>query len=1138
MEHLVAALGEALQIPLPSPQMPEWIGVQTQGLGIWLGMELSRKLGIWANVYQPFPRALIERIFQTVMGAQCPDTTRFEPAVLTWSVMSLLPELLAQPEFSNLAVYMADDPTGLKRFQLARCIADVYDRYAVYRPEMVLRWEASVDNPIEPEHRWQPILWRALVGQLGPVHVAAAAAGFFDTLRSDATATAGLPPRITLFGISTLPPLYLNVLSALPADISVNLFILNPSREYWAYIRSRREIIREVARSGAGQDALEEALYFEEGHRLLASLGRLGKEFQCLLEESADYAEPAGDLYSDPAPDPVSGPSMGLADDPSVTPSMNPEPGTAALLHQLQSDILNLRLRGPGGDPALSVETADPSVSIHACHSPMREVQVLHDRLLDVFQQDPSIAPHDVVVMVPDISEYAPVIEAVFSPVGAGESTIAYTISDQGMAGGSPVIQAFLNILRLARSRLPVQDVLDLLAMDPVREQFGLSSADMETARHWILDAGIRWGMSAEDRAAHGQPARDRNTWRFGLDRLLLGLAMPDETMALYQDSLPYAGIEGKESEILGRLVDFSETLFECLSRLRKTHTPAAWQGVCLSTLGQLVAANSDNAYQHQAVRDTLNTLVQNTAAAGLSETVGLEVVQAWLTAGFKQRPSIRGFLSGGVTFCNLLPMRSIPFKVVCLMGMNDGDYPRSKPDAGFDLMVAAPRIGDRSVRNDDRYLFLEALLSARERMMVFYVGQAIRDNTVIPPSVVVGELMDVMEEGYGVKRSDLLTVHPLHPFSPAYFQTDAVNQFSYSKEYLAGARALSGSRREKTPFLTAPLEEDTTDEAATDAVQLDTLIRFFNMPVDFFLRSRLGIVLQDRPDEIDSREPLTVSDLDRYQLGETLLENSLAGHDMNALLPLIRARGILPLGTPGECAIDDLVDRVAPIHQAVADAVAEDELPRLLVDLDVRGVRLTGELGDLRPTARVAYTAGGLTEKRKLALWIAHLVLNAMGDGAIRDKFPRRSVLIGRGKNGPEHYELAPIPERAGEMLADLVTVYCLGLSFPLPFFPATSHTFARVWKTSPDGDALHPALAAARQTWRGGYGRPWAESESLGVWRVFGDIDPLTAASELPGGSQDPDFSFSALALRVFGPMIDAEIQPTTASGKGGRK
>lgn len=1100
LENLAGALAQVLRDPLPSALMPEWVGVQTQGVGVWLGMEISRRIGIWSNVYSPYPRAMIEKIFSLVLGDACPDTTLFEPGRLTWSVMGLLPELIEAPEFAPLASYLSGDRRGIKRYQLSCRIAETFDRYAVYRPDMVLAWQSGAsgeEEKLSSENPWQPILWRELVRRLGTSHVAAAARRCLEALAGLNECPEGLPPRISLFGVSTLPPLYVNLLAGLPDCVSVNLFMLSPSREHWAYIRSRREILRDLVKGGADADLLDDALDMEEGNRLLASLGRLGRDFQGVLESGADYLEPGEDIYG--------------------------EPGDGQLLHVLQSDVLNLRLRRKSGDAKpLPVRADDDSMGVHVCHSPMREVQVLYDQLLDVFQKNPDIHPHDVIVMMPDIDTYAPLIESVFGS-GASEVRIPYTISDRGPAGESPVIQAFMTALNLAGSRLPVQEMLDLLSMAPVRERFGLSSEDVKTVRHWIWDAGVRWGLDAGHRADVGQPAYSENTWVFGLSRLFLGIAMPDDAEVLFCGTLPYPGIEGKAGEILGRAAEFFHTLFQLAAGCRKPKPAAEWGRMLQVLLSGLVRKDSENDYQHRIVRDSLENLMAAAKGAGFGEPIERDLVVQHLTQQFKQRPSVRGFLSGGVTFCNLLPMRSIPFKVVCLLGLNDADFPRSRLPSGFDLTALKTRAGDRSVRNDDRYLFLEALLSAREKLLVFYVGRSVSDNSVLPPSVVVGELLDSLEEGFyargcdsadcGKRLRDLLTTeHPLQPFSPLYFDSEAPGCFSYSGQYLAGARALAGPRREAPVLIPAPLrlrEEDVV-------VRLADLIRFFRMPTEYLLKHRLGVDLMERVEEMEDREPVSLDALTRYGAGEFLLGKKLRGASPEDIYPILKSRGDFPLGVPGRCAFDDLDHEAGLLEEDIRRTFGEAEmLPPISAEVVLGDFQVTGALDRLTPEGRMAHTFGRLTEGRKIELWITHLFMNIVSPLPC----PATSLMIGRGQKGVERCRFGALPDAAYQ-LRDLLAVYRMGVTLPLPLFPVASCAYAQAFLDAGERPPERKAMATIVRNFMSATPEHPGESGHPAIRRLFGTRNPLTDTGEA---------GFAELAVRVFGPMLRAEEDDT---------
>ncbi|OQY08452.1 MAG: exodeoxyribonuclease V subunit gamma [Desulfobacteraceae bacterium 4572_123] len=1112
IEKLVDTLTDVLATPLATPHEPEWISVPTQGLGTWLGMELSKQLGIWANAKFPFPRMLIEQVMTGVLGEKMPDTAFFRPDSLVWRIMGLLPEFIHRSEFVPLKNYLADDKNGVKLFQLSWRIARTFDQYAVYRPAMVRAWEKFRENGRpEPSRRkedlWQPILWRALVKRCGALHMASAAELFFDALQNRNECTDLLPSRISLFGISTLPPLYLKVLAGLPDQVSVNLFLLSPSREYWAYIRSKHEIIKELRRSDPDADVallMDQALYMEEGNALLASLGRLGRDFQYIAEEVADYNEPDEDLYVDPC----------IA-------------GKSNLLNVLQADMLHLRLRRPGEVEPVPVDRDDCSVMVHSCHGPMRETRVLHDQLLDAFERDPLLEPHDVIVMVPDINTYAPYVEAVFGAGDPGMAQIPYRISDQDLRAEGVVIDAFLSILKLAGSRLSIQDVLDLLALDPVREVFDLSPEETKRAGDWIISAGVRWGMDSAHRQRVGQPAYNENTWRFGLDRLLLGYAMPGKAGELFGNVLPYDAVEGKDAGIIGKIAAFCETLFSYVHRISRPMPLSGWKQVLLELRQDMIAGSQTLEYQHQFIRDTLQNMTGQAEIAGFEEPLSLDVVMQLLTRRLTEEPSVRGFLSGSVTFCNFLPMRSIPFKMICLMGMNDADFPRSRQEAGFDLITKQPMPGDRSMRHDDRYLFLEALLSARNRLLITYVGQSIKDNSMLPPSVVISELIDTICDGFypeGISpessdeerctamRRRLVITHPLNPFDPGYFDPEVPDLFSYSDRYLEAADAGRKITHDPPVFLKQVLPPGTD---AVSIISLGELTRFFSMPAAFFLQNRLGIYLNENFDKIDDREPVVPDALEKYLIGSYLLDKGAAGEAMADIYPVVRAMGTLPPGTSGRCLYSDIMELVTPINHLLAAETVFDLMDPVMVDLEISGARISGRIGDIRSHARAAATYARLSARRKIVFWIEHLVLNCLA----MDTLARKSILIGRGQKGCERMVLPDIRDRAPALLKDLVRLYKKGRETPLPFFPETSYAYARTWLKADDAWAGQKAMKAAYGKWNTGFTGPPGEADNPYVRKAFEGKEPLEDTFD------DPETAFTRLALSVFEPLIDAE-------------
>lgn len=1122
MEQLVEVLAAVVARPGPGVFAPEWVAVQGRGMERWLSMELSRRLSVWANPEFPFPRRIVERALDSVLGENAGTGRAFDPQLLRFSVAALLPRLSGRPEFAPVARYLDGDEGGRAGLQLAERIAQTLDHYVVYRPEMLLEWERGGGDD------WQAVLWRALVERHGSGHLARRTHDFLARVEEQEGPLVGFPARLSFFGVSTLPPLYVSLLAALSLRLELHLFLLSPSREYWADIRSRLELQR--ARRASVTVSLE-SLHLGGGHPLLASLGRLGREFQQVLEEVGDYQENDSDLYRDPE-----------------APSADRRRRPPRMLTVLQSDILKLchRRRGNSEAPPLPLTPDDDSIVVHSCHGPMREVEVLHDQLLALLEANPELEPRDVVVMAPDIEAYAPFVEAVFgcgdaSGRGGGESSgrdsrprIPCRIADRAVRATSEVIEAFSGLLDVLSGRMTASEVLDLLGAPCLRSRFGIAADELERLIDWVERAGIRWGVDAAHRASLLQPGCEENTWRFGLDRLLLGYAMPGGGRSLYCGVLPFDDLEGTEAGLLGRFADFCEALFACRELLEGPRSVGEWCGALAHLQGRMLASTGDTAQQHLLIRNALFDLADRASRAGFGDAISLDTLRGQLDRDLAARTRPHGFLSGGVTFCEMVPMRTIPFRVVCLMGMSHDAFPRTRHPPGFDLIAKRRAPGDRSARDDDRYLFLEALLSAREHLQITYVGRSARDDAILAPSVVVSELLDCLAEGFELGaaassgeqlspeetrcavRQRLVVEHPAQPWSPRYFGSGGDERLlSYVRSDCDGARALLGERRDPAPFLSRPLPlEESRGEGVVREVDLDEVLRFFERPAQSFLVRRLGLVLPDEMVEIPDREPLHLEGLARWRLGDALLSRALAGEDLSQAEASVRAAGTLPLGAAGALAYQELLAEVSELvarSRRLRKGPGREPLP---VASTLAGTRIVGSLGDLWPAGLVCHQFSKLGGRQELGLWIRHLVLNWLG-------MSQRSHLVGRAadKAGAAVVVFEPVDDPRS-LLRDLLELYWLGQTLPLPLFPRSSRAYAerhRKLRDERERVRRRAALRDARQKWQDPHALT-RERDDPYIRQLFRDLDPLAPAFE-----PAPGLDFEALALRVFGPLFD---------------
>ncbi|WMN18519.1 exodeoxyribonuclease V subunit gamma [Pseudomonas piscis] len=1094
--------------------------VQSNGIAQWLKLALAEDpedddsggCGIAAAIDVQLPGSFMWQLYRQVLGRdEIPPKSLLDKAPLTWRLMRLLPELIDEPHFEPLQRFLTHDSDLRKRYQLAERLADLFDQYQVYRADWLEDWAAGrhqlrnvrgEPKPLTPANCWQAELWRALLLDVGTEGMAQSRAGvhqrFIERINHLHTAPSGLPSRVIVFGISSLPAQVLEALAGLARFSQVLLCVHNPCRHHWADIVADKDLLRHQykrqARKAGMPQALDPETLHQHAHPLLAAWGKQGRDYINLLDSYDDpnsyraaFRDGRIDLFSESRP--------------------------ASMLQQLQDDILELRPLGetrelwPGVDPQ-----QDQSIRFHIAHSAQREVEILHDQLLARFSADPDLRPRDVIVMVPDIDSYAPHIRAVFGQLERDDRRfIPFTLTDQGQRGRDPLLIAVEHLLKLPDSRFPVSEILDLLDVPALRARFGVDEADLPTLHRWIEGAGIRWGMNAEQRAELGLPQElEQNSWRFGLRRMLLGYAVGRS--AACDGIEPYDEIGGLDAALIGPLVALLDALQLAYEQLCQPAAPGQW-GERLHNLLELffLASTEHDDYLLGQLEDLRETWLETCEAVGLQDELPLTVVrEAWL-AGLDQGRLSQRFLAGAVNFCTLMPMRAIPFKLVCLLGMNDGDYPRAQPPLDFDLMGSDYRPGDRSRREDDRYLLLEALLSARDQLYISWVGRSIRDNSERPASVLIGQLRDHLASGWHLADNgqslleELTQEHPLQPFSARYFH-DSDPLFSYAREW----QVLHQDREEQA---VAERLEPYVQEEPLSLAQLQDFLRH---PVRHFFSQRLKVFFEAMEAPLADEEPFVLDALQRYNLSDSLLAAALANVEqpeqaLQDQAQRLQASGLLPMAGFGECLQRELMEPLPDLLQRYRQLLALWPTPlasALPISLEVQGVRIEGWLsalyqradGGLLAVTTIA-NAIGSTKTRKwhrlIKPWINHLL-------ACASDYRLTTALVA----SDDSLLLAPLePQVAQQILEDLLRAWQAGMRQPLPV--AIKTAFAWLGQGDPD-----KAAAAARKTYDGdGQNSQGERRESPALARQFADYNALIA-----------DETFSAWAETLYRPLLDA--------------
>ena len=1091
LEELRALLVAWMRRHPLAPLENEAILVQSSGIAQWLKLALAATpdaneteggLGIAAALDVMLPARFIWRVYRTVLG-DLPETSPFDKAPLSWRLYRLLERLTGEAplqasdtHFEALAPlrgFLAVD--GLeaaprRRYQLAERLADLFDQYQVYRADWLAAWGQGRDILIRHDGKpaalpasqgWQPVLWRALQADVRDEYGADAPwllqasraevhraflerAGQAEDRPPERLANlraVGLPRRVIVFGLSSLPRQMLEVLEAIAPVCQVMLFVLNPCRHYWGDIIEGRDLFRRPYRRRSERKAptdLDESEWHLHGHPLLAAWGKQGRDYLRLLDEHDDRAryEPYFQSHS-------------------LKIDLFDSPGADCLLHQLQDDILELRpLQERRDQPTLIDPERDRSLEFIVAHSPQREIEILHDRLLDEFERSARtvrpLQPREVLVMVPDIAVHAPHIQAVFGRFDPDDRRyIPFQIADQGQRHRHPLVIGLEHLLNLPQARFSVSELLDLLDIPAIRARLDLDETDLPRLRAWIAGANVRWGLDAEQRASLGLPeGLEQNTWRFGLRRLLLGFASGDA--GPWRDIEPHDEVGGLEAALLGPLAQLLERLEAYWQCLTEPRTPAGWSALISALLDDffMETSESDGVTLARILLE-LDAWEADCVQGGLgAEPIALEIVRDSLLARL-DRPSLtQRFLGGAVNFATLMPMRAIPFRQIWLLGMNDGDYPRRRVPADFDLMAGDYRPGDRSRREDDRYLFLEALLSAREKLVIGWVGRGIRDNSERPPSVLVGQLRDHLAAGWRRPDGDgagllaaLTSVHPLQPFGRGYFEPGrAKTLFTYAREWRAvhdGAGTTAVGAERLAPWL------------PETPVDLDQLQGFLRDPIMALFDQRLRIKAPGEVVAPPDVETFALDGLGDWQIKDELISRTFEpGLDRPALeqrlqagIARFQAQGRLPDGSLGERLGRTVIAYLPVLHTAWDAALSEwprrlDRPIPVMVEVDVPAGRLVLEdvLSDLREgddgRGQIILQTSGLTKdkhyqwRNTLRAWVRHLAAQLDGE-------PVTTRLL--TPSGDARLEPVPVDE-ARERLEALLVVWWEGMQRPLP--------------------------------------------------------------------------------------------------------
>ncbi len=988
----------------------------------------------------------------------------------------------------------------MRRLQLAGQFAQLFERYQAYRPDLLRAWQSGEDAGDS-----QARLWQALCQGVDEPPRSSLIQGFMRQFgAADAAAPPALPARLFAYGCINVSPDVLGMLQVLARHLDLHFMMPTPCREYWGDLPRRRELAERLDEFGS--DLLD-----TPPNHLLVSMGAVGREFVArVFEDDAVQVHQADDEVGDP---------------PRTT-----------LLERVQADIITLSPPDPA-DRLARPAADDRSIQVRLAHSPLREVQVLHDHLLDLLERDPDLQARDIAVMVPDVGRYAPAISAVFGALAPGDPRyLPWTVSDRAEADAHPLTRLFTELLELPARRLDLEQVLAWLEVPAARRRAGLEGSDLAALREMAHASGIRWGEDARDRVAESLPPFDDFSFSFGRRRLLLGhlLGEAGEDEALVRGIAPMGGLEGQGARDAGALFRLHRRLHALAVRMRAPRSAAGWQALFNRALDELLDVEDDDqaaALALAAIRRALQSLADDTAAAGFDQDIGWSCVRHVLLERLADSRGGQRYMDGGVNVCAMVPMRNVPFKAICLLGMDADSFPRRDPADALshiqrDAASGRRRLGDRSVREDDRYLFLETVMAARRYLYLSYTGLDIKSGRTRAASVLLDEFVRHVCEGYfgdaESAREALVVTQPMHPFSPRLFGCqDARDRpgtlFTYRHEWQRAAAAGGEDRAgHEAPFLDCSWPAEPPEAR----VELEGLMRFFRAPQRAFLMQQAGLSINHLDEEI-GREPLVLSARDQASMQRQLLAGMLQDPPRTAseMEVLLRARALLPPLEVGTRACLDAQQQLAAQARAWRDwrRPPQAETRAFTLDLGERG-SLTGRIDGVHDNGWAGWVGRDGSVRRWFDWWLQALSYRAAIDA---DGDCRAFGLESR--HGSARLPLtAAMPEAAAarEHLAMLVGLMHQGLADPLPLPPRCGWAMADVLagglRRNEDEAALRQrALNAAARTW---YEGDWAESADPWIATALRGHRPFT------GDDEALDTACMQLAERLYLPALAA--------------
>lgn len=958
-----------------------FIVTQTEGINSWLKIQLAEKLGIVSNVALVSPTDVVSTVF-TALGGGFQQTMQSE--YLKWLVFEMLGEKDFADTFPKIAAYFTNNES--KRLSLAKKAADLFDQYQIYRPEKITEWSNGITET-DTDLQWQSFLWYKIKtkhsDQLSDK--TEIAEKIIELLEDEKHQKALIKkiPRLYFFGMAIITPFYLKLFYALSRHIPVRFYLINPSPEtYWMedITEKRMTLLLNRNKKKSTDD-------FTIGNELLLNWGKIIKDSFSLLFNDDE--------------------NINTYDDALRLPIQNPK----TLLQKIQGDIYNNAAQDSRHE-ITNEDTTDGSVTINASFTAYREVEILYNYLIQLIDEKKAVlSPRDIVVMVNDVDKYAPFIHAVFDNA---PYKIPFSIADESLSSGNNFFAALQLLLAMEENEFTSERVVELLENKYIRKRFGISNLPL--IRKTMADANIINGFT-------GSEVNDTRyiSWEYGLRKIVLGLCISGgETLTYKNEAIqPVDTIEGDDSFELISFYHFVNQLVHFLNERKNKRSLEEWINYLKSLTEEMVfeAATGEDDDYHLFIKQLENL---ETSAAFVTADIEFDTFRMAFeeTVSFEKRG--RSFLRGGITFCSFIPMRSIPFNVVCLLGLDFDKFPRKENPLSFSLFNKGFLKGDRNVKDNDKHLFLETILSARSYLYMSYIGSNIKDGKPMPPSALLDEFIDYIEKGVkqnqeGIRKK-LVNHHPLHGFSQRYFNQSGLVSYLNHENYKTYEEGV----------------ENVPDREPFDFTEIDIkdLRSFMKNPVRFYFNKVLKVYY--RVDEVllPENEKFELNELENWIIADEWLKRS--DNDLYAFTREKIKKGIAPLHNFGLVNIEKAVEVKKLLKEALIQEMGQLEESKLSGNIEIDGSTLIGFVDAVYGKTLLGYKQSSKLYGNLLDKYVGYVFARACGHDIdftfyYADTPPQKQTITS-----------SEMPESlAKEKLATWIKMYKEGCQKLFPFYP-----------------------------------------------------------------------------------------------------